>query len=186
MNEASFVDLFVRFKAVLESREKLLRCLCRYGVQTEGWFKAELLCFLDNEKQTERISDLKPEAPTGVGRHKIDFKITTHSAEFETEAYIELKHWLIGYQAGTKYNANSYFGDPTSVRPDVEKLTNIVSRSKFIVILATENPGTQDWLSGVDKFNRKFSPLKIESLNSPAEFPSFYYLGCLKVSKGVS
>lgn len=97
-------------------------------------------------------------------------------------AWIELKHQLIGYQKETKYDAKFYFGDKSSVgiKPDVEKLAGI-SNGGFLLILTTENPGINDWTTGVSKFNEKFYPLRIKSLTNPEDFPSFYYLGLLEV-----
>lgn len=185
MSDATIVDLVLRFKAVLDSRENLLRCLCNYGVQTEGWFKAELLCFLNGEKRAGRIAEFDREVTLGIGKKKVDFSVKIQSPSGEKEALVELKHWLIGYQAGYKYNANFYFRDPTSVgiKPDVEKLRGVVGKGSFFVILSTANPGITDWSTGVDAFNTKFSPLHVESLTNPAQFPDFYHLGCLKVSK---
>lgn len=183
MPEDHLKDLIVRFKGILNSKTGLLDCFCKYGVQLEGWLKGELLCFLDNEKATGKLASLDREVSLGVGRKKVDlmFKIQTSSGVLE--AWIELKHWLIGYQKGSRYNAQFYFGDSSSVgiKPDVEKLSEISSGGKFILILTTANPGMDDWTTGVDKFNRKFSPLHLESLTNPAEFPSSYFLGLLKI-----
>jgi hypothetical protein len=90
---------------------------------------------------------------------------------------------LIGYQKGTSYNAQFYFGDPSSVgiKSDVEKLSGISNGGKILLILTTANPGNGDWSTGVNKFNRKFSPLRLRSLTNPADFPKFYHLGLLEV-----
>ncbi|MBA7501445.1 hypothetical protein ES706_00015 [subsurface metagenome] len=178
-------NLFVRFKEILNSKKEPLNCFCKYGVQVEGWLKGELLCFLDNEKATGRLAEFDREVPLGMGRKKVDFRVKMSTSSGALEAWIELKHWLIGYQKGSRYNAQFYFGDSgiVGIMPDVEKLSEISSGSKFILILITANPGIDDWTTGVDKFNRKFSPLHIESLTNPAEFPSFYFLGPLKISK---
>ncbi|MBA7689106.1 hypothetical protein ES703_97601 [subsurface metagenome] len=178
-------DLIVRFKEVLDSKEKTLNCFCKYGVQLEGWLKGELLCFLDNEKGAGRIAHFDREVSVGMGRKKVDLKVKMSTSSSSLEAWIELKHWLIGYQKETLYNAQSYFGDPSSVgiKPDAEKLSEISNGSKFLLILTTANPGMNDWSTGVNKFNRKFSPLHLKSLTTPADFPSFYYLGLLEVAK---
>jgi hypothetical protein len=177
-------ELVVRFKDNLDSKEKLLECFCKYGVQLEGWLKGELLCFLDNEKATRRLADLNREVSLGVGKKKVDLRIEIPTSSGALEAWIELKHWLIGYQKGSRYNAQFYFKDPSRVgiKTDVTKLSEISSGSKFILILSTANPGVDDWATGVDEFNRKFSPLHLKSLTNPAEFPSYYFLGLLKIS----
>lgn len=188
MTNAEIVDWALRLKKSLDSRQRVLECFCKYGVQVEGWFKGEILCFLDDEKVCGRIASFDREVviESSGKKKKVDLKMRIISYDVGAEVVIELKHWLIGYQKGTKYNANFYFRDPTSVgiRPDIESLSNVSGHDRFMLILCTANPSIEDWMSGVTEFNRKFNPLHIESLNSPAEFPSFYFLGCLKVSRG--
>lgn len=183
--EDHFKDLIVRFKGVLDSREKTLNCFCKYEVQLEGWLKGELLCFLDNEKDAGRIAHFNREVSVGMGRKKVDLKVKMLTSLGGLEVWVELKHWLIGHQKETLYNAQFYFGDSSSVgiKPDVEKLSKISNGSKFLLILTTANPDMNDWSTGVNKFNRKFSPLHLKSLTTPADFPSFYYLGLLEVTK---
>ena len=53
--------------------------------------------------------------------------------------------------------------------------------SKYLLILTAANPGEKDWSSGVAKFNERFSPLSLEPLTNPADFPRAYYLGLLEV-----
>ena len=185
MPEDHLKDLIARFKEILNSKTGGLDCFCKYGVQLEGWLKGELLCFLDNEKATGKLADFDREVSLGVGRKKVDLMVKIQTSSGVLETWIELKHWLIGYQKGSRYNAQFYFGDPGSVgiKPDVKKLSEISSGSKFILILTTANPGMDDWTTGVEKFNSKFSPLHLESLTNPAEFPSSYLLGLLKISK---
>ncbi len=183
--EENIKGLVFRFKNVLDSKENILSCFCKYGVQVEGWLKGELLCFLDNEMNEGRIDHFDREVLTGTGRKRTDFMTKTSTSLSVFESWIELKHWLIGYQKGVKYNAQFYFGDPSSVgiKPDVEKLIEISTGDKFLLILATEKPDLNDWSSGIDKFNIKFSPLHIISITDTKDFPSFYYLGLLKVTK---
>jgi hypothetical protein len=61
-----------------------------------------------------------------------------------------------------------------------EKLSSLTS--KFLLVVCTANPGKEDWLAGVEGFNRK-SPFHLESLTSPEDFPSSYYIGLLKIMK---
>lgn len=178
-------ELIVRFKEILDSKEEILRCFCKYGVQLEGWLKGELLYFLDKEKSVGRIAHFDREVLMGIGKKRVDIKLKMSTSSGALEAWIELKHWLIGHQKGTPYNAQFYFGDPSSVgiKPDAEKLSEISNSSKFLLILTTANPSVNDWSIGVNKFNKKFSPLHLRNLTDPADFPSFYYLGLLEVTK---
>jgi|GEM_PF-1691910 len=179
--ELNLLDLVFRFKEVMDSRENTLNSFCKYGVQLEGWLKGEILSFLDAEKGAGRIDNFDREIIVGQGKKKTDINVKL--APDSEIAWIELKHWLIGYQRGTQYNAQFYFGDTTSVgiKPDAEKLSGVSNGSKYLLILTTANPGLKDWSDGVDKFNRKFSPIQLKSLTNPTDFPNFYYLGLLEI-----
>jgi len=48
------------------------------------------------------------------------------------------------------------------------------------LILATANPRSSDWHSGVAAFNQKFEH-EIVSLTEPSEFPDTFFLGLLHV-----
>ncbi len=184
MNAENYVKKMVScFKEILDAHDKHLECFCQYGVQLEGWLKGELLCFLDNEKTAKKIVNFDREVQLGTRRQKVDFHLEIPTDATTLNAWIELKHWLIGYQKGTKYNALFYFGDASSVgiKPDVEKLIKITQGGKYLLILATANPGVDDWSNGVAKFNDKFSPLRLKSLTNPAEFPQSYFLSLLEV-----
>ena len=173
-----------RFKENLDAHEELLKCFCQHGVQLEGWLKGELLYFLHNEKSMGKIVDFDREVSLGKGREKVDFRVKMSTSSGVLDAWIELKYWLIGYQKGTRYGAVFYFGDPSSVgiKPDVEKLNRIPDGGKFVLVLAAANPEVQQWTSGIDKFNKKFSPLHLKSLTDPAEFPHSYFLGLLSLA----
>jgi len=114
--EENLKNLFFRFRKVLDSKQKQLECFCKYGVQIEGWLKGELLCFLDKEKIIGTLVDFDREVLMGIGKKKVDFKVKISTSSGEIETWIELKHWLIGYQKGTKYNAQFYFGDSCEIR----------------------------------------------------------------------
>lgn len=172
------------FKNTLNGHEELLKCFCKYGVQLEGWLKGELLYCLDNEKKQKAIIDFDREVALGKEIGKVDLRITLPSASGFVDVWVELKYWLIGYQRGTPYNASSYFGDPSSVGISVDagKLSRIPRGLKYILVLAVANPGSDDWTTGVEKFNTKFSPLRVASITSPEDFPQSCFLGLLRVT----
>lgn len=171
-------ELVDRFRGVLDTRRDILECFCTYGVQLEGWLKGELLYFLASEKAHGRLYDFDREVGFGQGRRRIDIKITHDDHRL---IWLELKHWLIGYQRGSRYGAGFYFGDSSAagIKPDVEKL-NLAYGRKHILILTTANPG-EEWYSGVERFNRKFAPAHILPLTNPADYPAQYFLGLLSV-----
>ena len=162
---------------MLDTRQEILECFCAYGVQLEGWLKGELLYFLDIEKTAGRLNDFDREASFGQGRRRVDIKITEEDG---LATWVELKHWLIGYQRGYKYDAGFYFRDPSSVgiKPDVEKLMLAHGR-KYLLTLMTANPGVEGWFGGLEVFNRKFAPLRVSPMTDPADYPAHYFLGLL-------
>ena len=176
-NGTQMTGLVKRFREVLDTRREILECFCTYGVQLEGWLKGELLYFLDTEKAGGLLHDFDREVNFGRGRRKIDIKITDQDG---LATWVELKHWLIGYQRGTRYDAGFYLRDSSSVgvKPDIEKL-ELASGSKYVLSLMTANPGAEGWFAGLEAFNRKFAPLHVSPMTDPAEFPSHYFLGLL-------
>jgi len=179
-------DLVTRFRKVLDERSKQLECFCRYGVQVEGWLKGELLFFFDSEKAAGRLVNVDREVQLGAGpgKKRVDFRLEIPVGVAILDAWIEVKHWLIGHQKGSKYNAVFYFGDVSSVgiKPAVETLTKVRRGSKYLLVLATANPAEDDWSNGVTKFNDKFPHLHLKALTNPTEFPKSYFLGLLEFS----
>lgn len=176
-------DIVLRFKQVLDEHEEQLRCFCTYGVQLEGWLKGELLFFLDHEKAARKIAHFDREVRPVDSRQRVDIYLQLNQDLHASNVWIELKHWLIGYQKGSKYDTIFYFGDSSSVgiKPDVEKLSKILCDGKYMLILTTANPGEDEWIRGIAKFNERFFPLAIESLTSPMDFPDAYFLGLMQV-----
>jgi hypothetical protein len=177
------LNLMFRFQNVLNDCKDKLLCFCDQGVQVEGWLKGELLYFLAQEKAAGRISNFDKEARFDGNRRKVDIRIDFETNEVATQAWVELKHWLIGYQKGTRWGARDYFGDASSVgiKPDVQKLSAISSGKRYILVMTTANPGTVHWPVGVELFNQKFHPLRVEAMTNPDDFPPYFFLGLLKL-----
>jgi hypothetical protein len=174
------LQLLPLLRSHFDALQDRLACFCKYGCQLEGWFKGELLTVLDAALQAGTIVDVDREIATPAG--KIDLRVTLPGEE---PTWIELKHWLIGVQRGTRYGAGFYFGDPTSVgiTKDVKKLTDGERAGLgYVLVLMTANPGNDEWRRGIEKFNRKFGPLRITSASSPSDFPAAYFLGVLRVA----
>ena len=133
-----------------------------------GWLKGEMLFFLGSEVKRKIIGDFDREVrikdPLSSGRqHIIDLKIVGKSLDPHEIAYVELKHWLVGYQRNTRWYAHTYLSDNSSVgiSLDAKRLKHISKVPNYIFILATANPGIDDWLKGIDIFNSKYAPFKI-------------------------
>lgn len=180
--EQNLISLVNELKVFFNSRLSYFETFTKHGVQVEGWFKGELLNFLEN-KNPVGIIGFEREYSIGIGRRKVDFVLETEGNGLPRRVLVEIKHWLIGFQKGIRWSANSYFGDTSSVgiEPDVEKLSKLKEDGMFVLIFATSNPGENDWESGIRKFNSKFAPLKVKALTSPIDYPPTFFLGLLKL-----
>ncbi len=183
MNTVDYIQGVVkRFRVILDTHDKHLRCFDKYGVQVEGWLKGELLAFFDSEKTDGKLVDFDREVTYGAGKKKVDYLLILPHGTIAPKVWIELKHWQIGYQRNELWQAHNYFGDKSiGIYSDVEKLSNIADGDKYILVLATKNPGHEDWSKGVDKFNKKFKPLRVRSCTETTDFPQSYYVGVLEV-----
>ncbi len=175
-------DMVTRFRKTLDAHERHLECFYHYGVQVEGWLKGELLNFFDLEKTDGRLVKIDREVRCGIGQKKVDCRLELPVDTIASTVWVELKHWHIGYQKNEPWLAHNYFGDKAiGIYSDVEKLSSIIEGDKYVLILATQNPGREDWSKGVDKFNKKFKPLQVRSCTETSEFPESYYIGVLEV-----
>ena len=150
-----------------------LECFSRYEVQVEAWFKGEMLAFLGRMKITGRIVGFEREV--SVGRKKIDFAIDVASGRH----WVELKHWLIGYQKGDKWRPVDYVD---WLKPDVERLKAVQAGDRaWILVFCTANPGEEGWTAFLRKFDEKYSPLRLVPHSSPKDYPDSYFLGLLQL-----
>jgi len=178
------IDVIGRFRSILSEHELHMKLFDHCAVQVEGWLKGELLPFFEAEKAYGILLNYWPESSpkfrTIQGRKRIDYELQLFDS---TKVWIELKHFQIGHQKGELWKAQNYFIDKNiGIYNDVVKLQDVVEGDKYIFILATKNPGMDDWSRGLHKFNEKFSHLYIQSHTAPSNFPATYFLGLLKVS----
>ena len=181
--DSNILGLVSNLRSVMEAHSSHLECFCAHGVQLEGWLKGELIHFFDQQRLMTSIVSFNREEPAGKGRRKVDFRLELPGEKGMRYAWLEIKHWLIGYQKGCKYDALFYFSDPSSVgiAPDIKKLATIQNDHKYLLVLASANPGEIAWLTGVDRFNHKFAPPSLKPLTYPKDFPDYYFLGLLKI-----
>ena len=185
--------LVSRFAEYLKKSERQLGCFHTYESQVEGWFKGELICFLDREKRTGRLHDFKREKLVRVGDRRIRKNKIDISLQFDKSSpisWVELKHWYMGNEDNPNYGCHWYFNTarhPSCVKPDAEKLLRIPEDGdKFILVLLTNNPRSKRWNSGVEVFNTRFAPqmLSVRSLTNPSDYPDYFFLGLLHVAEG--
>ena len=176
-------NLVSRFAEYLRRSERQLGCFHQYESQVEGWFKGELLCFLDREKLEGRLPNFERERQgyyNDTQYMKVDIVL-----QFDNRptSWVELKH-CIGYYNNRRYDSSSYFrvDNDSCIKRDVEKLlTRPKDDDKFMLVPFTPNPGPEDWRAGVDLFNANFSPLSVRSLTNPDDYPKYFFLGLLHV-----
>lgn len=94
---SQIVDLVSSFRNAMEAHEEHLKCFCAHGVQLEGWLKGEFIHFLDQHKSMAKIVSFDREEPAGKGRKKVDFRLEFLGEIGTQHAWLEIKHWLIGY-----------------------------------------------------------------------------------------
>ncbi|MFN8448101.1 MAG: hypothetical protein U0521_05810 [Anaerolineae bacterium] len=170
------IELLPRMKQHFDTTQDRFITFCNLGFQSEGWFKGELVNLFSQLQREGVIQELDREVK--VGTKRIDVMIRLN----DMYHWIELKHWMIGIQKGSYYSPSFSFGDPTSVGiiSDVDKLNTLIHPGhRWILVLLTANPGAKEWEAGIEKFNRKFAPRRVESRTQPDAFPSTYFLGLL-------
>jgi hypothetical protein len=126
------------FQLILNMRQDALQCFCDQGVQVEGWLKGEVLLWLTREKASGIIQEFDREVVPGVGRKKVDIRLTLASQGGMADVWLELKHYLIGFQRGVPYEARTYFSDSKyGIITDITKLATINTTYRYILVLAT-------------------------------------------------
>ncbi len=176
-------DLVSKLAEYLRRSEQQLRCFHKYESQVEGWFKGELLCFLDRENRTGRLHNFEREK-SGDDESRERTDIVLQFDKLSPISWVELKH-CIGYYNNRRYDSSSYFSvdNDSCIRRDVEKLlTRPKDDDKFMLVPFTPNPGPEDWRAGVSLFNTNFPPLSVRSLTNPDDYPKYFFLGLLHVS----
>jgi len=181
--------LVSRFAEYLRRSEQQLRCFPQCESQVEGWFKGELLCFLDREKLEGRLPDFEREKKLYVGdernRIQVDMMLQFDQPGGNRRSkWVELKHW-IGYQNNTLYKPSWYFTTTSHdccVKAVLDRLLTIPEDGdKFMLVPFTPNPRFEKWNSGVEAFNAEFSHLSVRSLTNPNDYPEYFFLGLLHV-----
>jgi len=173
------IELLRELRSHFDGMEDRLLAFSKYGFQAEGWLKTELITWLDAAQEHGRLARVQREIPT-ESRKKVDLAIDLD----DERNWIELKHWLVGKQAGQTFRAGFYFGDDAGfgLHRDAEKLVSTTSSGGlWILVLVTANPGEAEWMEGIQKYHAKFHGPQVVSRSNPRAFPSHYCLGLFEV-----
>ena len=174
-------SLVPELRAHFDHLQSKMSVFSRYGFQSEGWFKAEMIAFLDAALARKRIEGFDREVSFG-SRQKVDLRVDLDGERH----WIELKHWMIGEQRGVTWRAPHYFGDGSGfgLTKDIDKLLSVPEPDHlWMLVLVTANPGLGEWCIGLVKFHEKFAPRRIESHTDPEAFPESYCLGLFEVER---
>ena len=175
--------LVSRLAEYLRRSEQQLKSFHKYESQVEGWFKGELLCFLDREKREGRLHDfgLERQDHGGCNGMRVDIMLKFDNTY---PSWVELKHLIKANFAPSQYFTLSK-DRSDSYAYCVKRLLTISENSdKFMLVLFTPNPDSQKWNNCVWEFNNKFSPLSVRSLTNPGDYPEYFFLGLLHVPEG--
>ncbi len=171
--------LIPHIRAHFDSLADRLATFDRHEFQVEGWFKGELIHLLNRDSAMLGIARVDREVKVNGG--KVD--VAAFLADGRT-VWIELKHWRIGLQRGTKWTFTGTVRDPSAfgLVKDVSKLASARCRgSGFALVLCTANPGREDWNQGLIHLNAKLAPSRVEAMSDPADYPASHFLGVLRV-----
>ena len=156
MENRKFEDVIKNFYTYLkENKQEYLLLFSRLQIQIEGWFRGELMNYLDQPKND--MSYKNREVPLNDDeKGKVDLKI-----QFNDEIYwIELKHILVGYQIKTPISLGFYFTKDQYVDGDFEKFKKIKKSVKTqygysLVFISTNYIKEGSEKSKIDKIDTK-------------------------------
>lgn len=124
-----------------------VQAMARAEVQTEGWWKAELIYLFECLQKSGQIAAWDRECSAGTGRTKVDFEIHEPDMRF----VIEVKTAFCGMQKGVAWKLAGYVMGPNSgfIMTDILKLAAIKRANRrhqcFELVFAYPGPQTLEW-----------------------------------------
>ena len=159
-------------------KEKYFIVFAKVDTRIEGWFKAELILFLNELQEKGCIENFKREAKnqSRAGRKKIDFHLWLNGERH----LCELKALCISQNAGTPSNLNFYFKDDTvGIINDFKKLDSLPDeKNKWVVGFVYPKPTLQQWdytIASIPKDLRHW-----QCITKPQDFPDFLFISVWK------
>ena len=155
------------------------------GTQVESWFKGELLALFAILERIGIVSDIDREVTVPEGR--VDMRLRCGGRTH----WVELKHFLVGVQAGQNWRCVDYMGAHENLARDAEKLCwRDPADGWWVMVLMTSNPGKVDWEQGLAVFRSKFKAVRLvtagssdHELTRPDDFPGEYFLAVARVER---
>jgi hypothetical protein len=141
-----------------------VRVMAKAGVQTEGWWKAELMLLLEALRQRGKITGWDREVPTGEGRQRLDFLIQLRDEVLA----LEIKTALCGEQRDVDWRLPAYVGTGADgwILSDLRKvnaykLAQPVMPRGLLAVFAYPAPPSEDWDTLIVKLMQKAPQLAI-------------------------
>lgn len=170
-----YIDLFRQIDEYFLRAEALarVRAFLHSERQVEGWFKGELLLFLQSLEKQKKIDQWKPEYRTQeIGNRRIDFYIRLDDGPL----HIELKSFYHGNQAGSTIDLDTCF---SALPSDIDKLADLQEGNKFSLVFVTPKPNSDKWKGALQKFQRKFP--SVAEVTTRDEFPDELFIAKLQI-----
>ena len=132
-------DIKLFYKDLINNKKDYLKLFSRLQIQIEGWFRGELMNYLDGNvheltnknrevplcddiSYKEKLSNKKANE-----KRKVDLRLMLNGEDY----WIELKHILVGYQIKTSISLGFYFSDNSYIANDIDKLPKVCHSDKI-------------------------------------------------------
>ena len=137
------------YNYLIDYKYEYLQLFSNLEIQIEGWFRGELMCYFEAEKNIKLTTKNREVRISEESGKKVDFKIPIDKQCY----WIELKHIIVGEQKSKDkdqserkkkptYNIDFYLRDynPSNIIIDIKKLAMIKDNwSKYVLCFISVN-----------------------------------------------
>lgn len=187
------------FRKELDQKKDILGIFPKYGFGSEGWYKTELIHFLDNTDELGYELYQEVRVPLNEKKCIVDIVLVPNTSDPSQLVFIELKHWGANefmQRTKTFQNRQVEIGNESkwTVRKclsasKISGLQRMVDLKQelgeaevYLSILFTEKPSEHEWNKGLQYLEEKF-PGHFLPLTNPSTYPEEYFIALLKLSK---
>ncbi|MGD9537342.1 MAG: hypothetical protein AB7P52_05685 [Alphaproteobacteria bacterium] len=173
------LDIFSEFFEVFVHNKEKFECFSKHGRQLEGWFKGELIVYLEKMKINNKIESFSTEynIENIESSGKVDFGVQIYKGNKLFKALIELKH-LTDKQPFRQYflpnNSGSYASQMT-------KMVESLNKNNYFLVFFTKNPGKEKWEKMILDFNNIYTKIYINDLTNPHNYPEYYFPALINI-----
>ncbi len=161
-----FSELCQSVTAHFATPESLARVgvMTKAGVQTEGWWKAELMLLLEVLRQRGKVMRWEREVPTGEGGRRLNFLIDLRDEPLA----VQIRTALCGEQKGENWRLPDTVGTGADgwllsdlLKVNAYKLAQPVMPRGLLAVFAYPAPPSGDWDELLYKLTEKAPQLAI-------------------------